>query len=280
MIITVASGKGGTGKTTVAVNLALALCDSVPVQFIDADVEAPNAHLFLHPVLDPPQRIDKLLPVIDEDACQLCGECSQACEFNAIAQLGPRVIVYPTLCHGCGRCRLVCRFDAISEVSQPLGVVQAGQSQGMAYVEGRLNIGEAMSTPIIHALRDRIDPSKVCVIDAPPGTGCPAIAAMAAADVVLLVTEPTPFGLHDLRAAVAVARTLKRSMAVVVNREGIGDDTVDRYCSEEGIPVLLRMAFSREIAAAYAVGQTLLSLDVRWKDRFLALFATLSERSS
>lgn len=280
MIITVASGKGGTGKTTVAVNMALALREAHPVQFIDADVEAPNAHLFLHPSLEEFCEIEKLVPVIDERACALCGACSQACEFGAIAQLRKQVLVYPTLCHGCGRCRLVCRFGAIVETPQSLGVVEVGTAQGMAYAQGRLYIGQAMSTPIIHALRDRIDASKVCILDAPPGTGCPAIAAIGAADVTLLVTEPTPFGLHDLRAAVAVVRTLERPMAVVINRDGIGDDAVERYCAEEGIPVLMRIAFSREIAASYAVGQTLLSLDARWKERFLALFDDLAEQRS
>jgi MinD superfamily P-loop ATPase len=280
MIITVASGKGGTGKTTIAVSLALALRELAPVQFIDADVEAPNAHLFLDPVLSESRQVDKLLPVIDETACQLCGACSQACEFGAIAQLGDRVLVYPTLCHGCGRCRLVCGFNAISETPQPLGIVQTGEAQGMAYAQGCLHIGQAMSTPIIHALRDRIDASKVCILDAPPGTGCPAIAALAPANAALLVTEPTPFGLHDLRAAVAVARTLDRPIAVVINREGIGDDAVERYCDKEAIPVLMKIEFSREIAAAYAVGRTLLSVDARWKERFLTLFEALSELSS
>jgi len=277
MNITVASGKGGTGKTTVAVNLALALNDVRSVQFIDADVEAPNAHLFMHPEFEITRDVEKLLPEIDEAACKVCGACAAACEFHAIARLGDHILVYPTLCHGCGRCRLVCPHNAIHEIPQRLGVVESGRARGMPYARGTLDIGQAMATPIIHALKDEIDPDRVTLIDAPPGTGCPTIAALEAADVALLVTEPTPFGLHDLKAAVGVARVLKRPMGVIINRDGIGDDRVERFCESEGIPVLMRIAFQREIAAAYAVGTPLIELDVRWKDRFLALFSEIEE---
>jgi MinD superfamily P-loop ATPase len=279
MNITVASGKGGTGKTTVAVNLALALNGIRPVQFIDADVEAPNAHLFMNPELDTARDVEKLLPEIDEAACEVCGACAEACEFHALAHLGNHILIYPTLCHGCGRCRLVCPHDAIREVPQRLGVVETGHAGDMPFARGTLDVGQAMATPIIHALKEEIDPDRVTVIDAPPGTGCPTIAALEAADVALLVTEPTPFGLHDLRAAVRVARVLERPMGVIINRDGIGNENVRRFCEDEGIPILMSIAFQREIAAAYAVGTPLIEMDARWIDRFLALFADIERET-
>ncbi len=275
MNITVASGKGGTGKTTVAVNLALALNTSRPAQFIDADVEAPNAHLFMNPEFDVTRDVEKLLPEVDEAACKVCGACANACEFHAIARLGSHILVYPTLCHGCGRCSLVCPHGAIREIPQRLGVVETGHARGMPFTRGILDVGQAMATPIIHALQEEIDPDRVTVIDAPPGTGCPTIAAMEAADVAVLVTEPTPFGLHDLQAAVGVARVLNRPVGVIINRDGIGDDRVERFCENEGVPILMRIGFQREIAAAYAVGTPLIEMDPQWKDRFLALFARI-----
>ncbi len=276
MNITVASGKGGTGKTTLAVSLALALRDSQPVQFIDADVEAPNGHLFLHPRLMDSKPVETLLPKVDGDRCRYCGACADVCEFHAIARLGDEILVYPTLCHGCGRCRMVCPADAISEVPQRLGITETGEADGIAFSRGVLDIGQAMSTPIVHALCEEIDPERTTIIDAPPGTGCPTIAALHAADVVLLVTEPTPFGLHDLRAAVRVVRTLDLPLAVIINRDGIGDDGAERFCTDERIPVPMKIEFSRDIAAAYAVGTPLIATDVRWKGRFLALFEALT----
>ena len=280
MNITVASGKGGTGKTTLAVSLALALCGERKVQFVDADVEAPNAHLFLHPSLTGFKLVEKLLPQIDEARCERCGACARACQFHAIAQMGERLLVYPTLCHGCGRCRLVCPADAIVEIPQRLGVVETGTVGDLAFAQGRLDIGQAMATPIIQALTDEIDPEVTTIIDAPPGTGCPAVAALGAGDVALLVTEPTPFGLHDLRCAVGVVQTLERPMGVVINRDGIGDDGVERFCAEKGIPILMRIGFDRRIAAAYASGTPLYDLEPDWKGRFLALFAALKEMTS
>jgi MinD superfamily P-loop ATPase len=277
MKITVASGKGGTGKTTVAVGLALALQGSHAVQLIDADVEAPNAHVFLNPELDGSRPVEKLVPQVNEALCQHCGMCASSCEFHAIAQLGERILVYPELCHGCGRCRLVCPAAAITEIPQRLGIVETGQARGMPFAHGLLDVGQAMATPIVHALCEEIDPDRIAIIDAPPGTGCPTIAALHQADVVLLVTEPTPFGLHDLRAAVRVARILDLPMGVIINRDGIGDDGVEQFCHEERIPVLLRIAFSREIAAAYAEGTSLIDMDIQWKDQFRSIFNALAE---
>ena len=277
MRIAVASGKGGTGKTTVAVSLALALGNEERVQFLDCDVEEPNAHLFLRPEITTTLSVDKLLPQIDESLCQTCGACAAACEFGAIAVLGKFTLVYPELCHGCGRCRLVCPHGAIDEIPHQLGVVESGVARGFPFAQGILNVGEAMATPIIHSLKEEIDPDRTAILDAPPGTGCPMIAALHGADVAVLVTEPTPFGLHDLRAAVEVARILDVPTAVIINRAGIGDARVEEYCAEEGIPVVLSIPFDRDIATSYAVGEPLVDAMPAWRERFVALGERLRE---
>jgi len=272
MRITIASGKGGTGKTTVAVNLALSLIELEPVQFLDCDVEEPNAHIFLKPRIERTRSVEKLLPEVDGALCDQCGACADACEFNAIAVIGTRVLVYDELCHGCGLCRMVCPTEAIHEVPHELGVIESGTVREFPFSQGRLNVGEAMATPIIHELKKEVIPDSVVIVDAPPGTGCPTIAALHGADLALLVTEPTPFGLHDLGAAVGVARTLEVPTAVILNRVGIGDDRVERYCQQEGIPIVMKIPFDREIASLYSVGIPLVDAVPSWKERFLALY--------
>ena len=275
MRVAIASGKGGTGKTTVAVNLAVSLAEQEPVQFLDCDVEEPNAHLFLNPCFSDQRTVVKLLPKVDGTKCTQCGACAEACEFNAIAILGETVLVYPELCHGCGRCRMVCPMDAIREVPHELGIIESGSARGFPFSHGLLNVGEAMATPIIHTLKEDLDADRTAVLDAPPGTGCPTIAALAGADIALLVTEPTPFGLHDLKAAVGVARVLDVPVAVVINRDGIGDDHVEHYCREEGIPIALSIPFDRRIAFLYSEGTVLVDAHPEWKTRFLALSALM-----
>jgi len=272
MRIAIASGKGGTGKTTIAVNLALSLVEREPVQFIDCDVEEPNAHIFLKPRIKQVRSVKKLLPQVDEQLCNQCGECAKACEFNAIAVIGKKVLVYNDLCHGCGLCKMVCPTGAIREIPHELGVIEAGEARGFPFAQGLLNVGEAMATPIIHALKEDIDQQYLTIIDAPPGTGCPTIAALHGADVALLVTEPTPFGLHDLKAAVGVARSLEVPIAVVINRNGIGDDRVERYCKQEGLPIHLKIPFDREIAVLYSEGTPLVDALPAWKERFIHLY--------
>jgi len=277
MRVAVASGKGGTGKTTIAVNLALALSTEARVQLLDCDVEEPNAHIFLDPQIESTRSVDKLLPRIDEARCTRCGACVEACEFHALARFGETMLVYDALCHGCGRCGLVCPADAISEVPHQLGVIETGTARGFPFAHGRLNVGEAMATPIIHALKDEILDARWTILDAPPGTGCPTIGTLHDVDAALLVTEPTPFGLHDLRAAVSVARTLELPIGVVINRDGIGDGAVDAFCRSEGLPVLLRIPFDRAIAAAYAHGATVIETMPTWRGRFLELAERLEE---
>ena len=272
MRITIASGKGGTGKTTVATNLAIAVSDKFSVQFLDCDVEEPNAHIFLKPQIEHTRSVEKLLPEVDEELCTRCGECAKACEFNAIAIIGKKILVYNDLCHGCGLCKMVCPTGAISEHPHELGVIETGTAHGFLFSRGLLNVGEAMSTPIIHEMKEMIAPKHLTIIDAPPGTGCPTIAAIKDADVAILVTEPTPFGLHDLQAAVGVARSVEVPVFVVINRDGIGDDHVERYCEQEKIPVAMKIPFAREIAKLYSQGTSLVDALPEWKERFEALY--------
>ena len=280
MQITIASGKGGTGKTTVAVNLALSLVTQEPVQFLDCDVEEPNAHIFLKPRIERVRSVEIRHPEVDGALCDQCGACAEACEFNAIAVIGEKVLIYNELCHGCGLCHMVCPTGAIREVPHELGVVESGTARQFPFFHGLLNIGEAVAPPLIHELKKEMDAERLTILDAPPGTCCPTIAALHGADLALLVTEPTPFGLHDLKAAVGVARTLQIPIAVVINRSGIGDDRVERYCDEEGLPIPLKIPFDREIASLYAEGIPLVDAVPAWKERFVALYERITSVAS
>lgn len=275
MRIAVASGKGGTGKTLVATHLAVALSQQRATTLIDCDVEAPNAHLFLHPTLSERQEVAKQIPVIDTARCTQCGQCVEACEFKALALLGNRLLVFEPLCHGCGRCRLVCPMDAIQERSHVLGVLERGHAGDLSFAHGRLNIGEAMASPLIRELKRSTVETEFVVLDAPPGTACPVISTLHDVDVAVLVTEPTPFGLHDLRAAVGVARALGVPVGVVLNRADIGDEDVEEYCDDEGLPILLRIPFDRRIAEAGAQGRLLTDVLPAWQDTFAHVAADL-----
>ena len=273
MIISIASGKGGTGKTTVATNLALVLGDRV--ELLDCDVEEPNAHLFLKPQIDRTEQVDTPIPLVDEAKCTFCRKCAQICRFNAIAVVGRKVLVFPELCHSCGGCVAVCPEGAITEIGRELGTVNYGHRNGIKFINGRLRVGEAMSPPLIKRVRAARDPERITLIDAPPGTSCPVIAAMNGADFILMVTEPTPFGLHDLKLAVEAVRLLGIPCGLVVNRADIGDDKVFAYAREEGLPVLLTIPFERGIAEAYSRGETIIEALPQWRAKFLQLFADI-----
>jgi len=280
MIISVASGKGGTGKTTIAVNLAICLTD---VQFLDCDVEGPNAHIFLKPQISDVKKAVIPVPEIDEAKCIHCGTCQEVCAFKAIAVL-PRndsgkgnVLIFPHLCHGCGACSLLCPQKAIREVDKDIGTIEIGTKNEMHFVHGRLKPGEAMSPPLIRQVKTYINSTKTVIIDAPPGTSCPVITAVKGSDFCILVTEPTPFGLNDLILAVEVLRKLKITFGVVINRSDIGDGKVESFCQEENIPILMRIPFSREIAIHYSQGVPIVEKDISYRVQFKNLYSKICE---
>lgn len=275
MIISVASGKGGTGKTTVSTNLALSLDRAV--QLLDCDVEEPNAHLFIHPTMETVQTVTTPVPFVDETRCTLCGKCAEICQFKAIILIGKTVLPFHGLCHSCGGCFDVCPEGAISEESRELGTIETGKRDSVSFVHGRLRVGEAMSPPLIRKVRALAWRDRPTIIDAPPGTSCPVILSMEGADFILLVTEPTPFGLHDLKLAVGAVRILSIPCGLVINRADLGDSRVREYAKTEGIPVLMEIPFDRKIAEIYSRGETIVGTMPGWRKRFATLYAQIGE---
>lgn len=275
MIIAVASGKGGTGKTTIATSLAKALDKTgKPVSFLDCDVEAPNAHLFLKPVFDQQRNVDMLIPQVDEALCTGCGRCAEVCEFHAIVVLGGKPLVFSELCHGCGSCTLECPEKAILEIPQTLGILESGLANlQINFARGLLNIGEPMAVPVITQLKkwQAPEPEKITIIDSSPGTSCPVVESMRGADFIILVTEPTPFGLHDLKLAVRLTEELGIPAGVIVNRDGVGDTKVDDYCQEASLPILMRIPLERKIGAGIAVGQPLTEIYPAYGGHFIQM---------
>ena len=259
MKIAIASGKGGTGKTTIATNLALFLSEgSDKVVYLDCDVEEPNGHLFLNPVISVKTSSSIPVPVIDESKCNACGECVRFCEYKALVRLGKTVMVFPELCHGCGGCTLVCPHHAIQEQLREIGFVESGNSGRIGFVHGQLNVGEAMSPPLIRGVLRQIRNNEVNIIDAPPGTSCPVIASIRDADFVVLVTEPTPFGLNDLGLALDMVRELGIANGVVVNRAEDGNRDAESFCEERQVEILTKIQDNRRIAECYSKGEMIL----------------------
>jgi MinD superfamily P-loop ATPase len=253
MILAIASGKGGTGKTTVSVNLARTLGSEV--RLLDCDVEEPNAHLFLAGERSDEENVTVPIPQVDESLCDGCGECGRFCEYRAIVSFGTTPLIFPEMCHGCGGCAKVCPRKAIRENDRRIGVVETVRAGNVTLIQGRLDVGVATAPPLIRAVKDRLRNGIPAILDAPPGTSCPVIATLRGADFVVLVTEPTPFGLHDLRLAVDMVRTLGIPFGVVINRIGIGDERVHAFCREENVPVLLEIPDDRRIAEACSRGR-------------------------
>jgi MinD superfamily P-loop ATPase len=274
MIISIASGKGGTGKTTVALNLALSLPD---VQLIDCDVEEPNLHLFLSP------RVHRTLPVaipvpgVDETQCTYCGKCAEVCKFNALAVVKNQILIFPELCHGCGGCSLLCPERAIRETPRKIGVIQEGSYNGLAFVQGILNVGEPMPTPIIREEKKLIDRKKTVILDCSPGTSCPVIEGVRGSDFCLLVTENTPFGLNDLELAVEMVRALGIPTGVFLNRSDLGDRKLRDYCSKENIPLLAELPHDRRIAEVYSRGEIVVEKIPEYRALFLLLFQKIQK---
>ncbi len=311
MRIVVASGKGGTGKTTVATSLARVASEQNSVRVLDCDVEAPNAALFLNPSLENRKEVGILLPVVDEALCTHCGKCAEVCEFHAIAVIGKKTLVFPELCHGCGSCTLVCPEKAISERLDVMGVLESGfTATGINFAHGVMNIGEPMAVPIIRELKKwnvspslriatatkqsldndegllrreehppRNDMAEIEIRDSPPGASCPVVETMRGADFALLVTEPTPFGLHDLKQVVGIARELDIPAGVVINRDGIGNDAVEEYCLENNLPILMRIPMERCFAEAIASGRTLVEAAPEYQQEFSALLSQIQKQA-
>jgi MinD superfamily P-loop ATPase len=274
LIVTVASGKGGTGKTTVAVNMALSLDN---VQVLDCDVEEPNAHILLQPSITKNNIVSTKYPVISEELCNLCGNCAKFCAFNALFVAPNTAMVFPQLCHSCGGCLLVCLQKAITEKERRIGVIKKGKAKGVEIVYGELDVGEAMAVPLIREIKKEIKKDKNVIIDAPPGTACSLVASVHKTDYCILVTEPTPFGLHDLKISVQVLKDLKIPMGVIINRSGLGDKKVYRYCEKERIPLLMEIPFKKRIAELYSNGIPFVIEMPEWKEKFIELHQKIKD---
>lgn len=255
MRIAVASGKGGTGKTTVATNLAyVASQNGRAVAYLDCDVEEPNGQIFLKPQIDSATAVGTPIPKVDEDKCTCCGKCGEICQYSAIAAMEKAVLVFAELCHGCGGCSMVCPSHAVTEVLDETGKVETGSAGPVQFVHGLLKVGQPMSPPVIRAVKQAAPAADLVIIDAPPGTSCPVIESVRSSDFVVLVTEPTPFGLNDLKLAAEMVRMLKLPFGVVINRADLGDRETHAYCERNRIPVLEEIPDDRKIAEAYSRG--------------------------
>jgi MinD superfamily P-loop ATPase len=276
--IAVASGKGGTGKTMVSTSLAASLVIKYQIQFLDCDVEAPNAHLFLIPEIQ--QRIPAvvMVPEVDEVKCTHCGRCVKGCAFNALAQVGEKILIFPQLCHGCGNCALLCPVKAIDEHPREIGWLSLGRSpQGMAYMMGELTISEPMPTPVIRQLKALMKPDpEVTILDSPPGASCAVVATLNDVDFVLLVTEPTPFGLHDLKQILGILEQTATPAGLIINRDGIGNEDVRDFIKGTQYPILMEIPYQERIATGLARGKLLIDILPAYREHFLQAYQQIA----
>ena len=271
MKIAVASGKGGTGKTLIATSMALSFLGSM--RYLDCDVEEPNGAIILKPEIKVERKVEKLIPEVDVEKCNLCGMCQQVCAYQAITVLKKKVMVFPGLCHGCGACKIFCPSKAITENGLELGKIgtgisSRGNSDEIDFVEGRLRIGEPMATPLIRDVKKEINDAKLSIIDSPPGTSCPVIESVKGCDYALLVTEATPFGFNDLKLAVATFKTLDLKRGVIINKANGSEGKIEEFCRKEGLSLLMKIPLKRRIAEGYSIGKTLVQILPRYIEEF------------
>jgi MinD superfamily P-loop ATPase len=268
MRLAVLSGKGGTGKTTVSAGLALALKSC---QYIDCDVEEPNGAIFLEPELTETIPVKVKVPEVDPVLCNGCGCCAKACQFHALAAVKGMVLQFHELCHHCGACSLVCSQGAIREIEREIGIIEADADRN--FLQGKLNIGEPISIPIIRELKRRMRDDAPVILDCPPGAACAVVQAIDGCDYALLVTEPTPFGLHDLQIAMELVKKMGIPCGVIINKAMEGQRLIHEYCEQNGARVLMEIPFSREIAESYSRGVLPVRDSREWQERFLNLFS-------
>lgn len=274
MIIAIASGKGGTGKTTLAINLALSLSN---IQLLDCDVEEPNVHLFIKARNYDEKKVYSPIPRVNEELCDYCGKCAKVCQFNAIAIISNKVMIFQELCHSCGLCSYICPKKAIYEENREVGVVRKANLGNIEFVYGILKLREPVPGPVIRAVKEEIKDGKDIIIDSPPGTSCPVIESVYGSDFCILVSEPTPFGLHDLKLMVKTLKTLNIPFGVVVNKAGIGDSGIYKYCKDGNIPILLEIPYSKRIAELYSKGIPFIDEISDWKPKLRELFENVKE---
>ncbi len=275
MKIAIASGKGGTGKTTIS--CAMAFSATKPVRLLDCDVEEPNSHFFIQPEIQRKEKVYSHVPAVDEAQCTGCGECGRVCQFSAIVSLGKKTMVFNELCHSCGSCARICPTGAITEIQKEIGTLEIGAHGDVEFVAGRMDVGQAMSPPIIRATLRHAREEGLTLLDCPPGTSCPFVTAVKGCDAALLVTEPTPFGLHDLKLAVETLRELHIPFGVVVNRMLDETNRISQYCHEEGIPLLLQIPEDRRVAEAYSRGETLTVVLPEMRTKLVALIKEITD---
>lgn len=276
MIITVASGKGGTGKTFIATSLALSINEKLT--FLDCDVEEPNSAIFLKPEIEGEEEAVKLVPSVDYEKCNFCAKCEAVCAYNAIVVVKDRVMIFPELCHSCGACSTLCPKNAIKEGERRIGVIRRGKREKIDFYEGVLDIGEPMATPLIRKVKK--NKKGLTIVDCPPGTACPAIESVREGDYVLLVTEATPFGLSDLKMAVDTFIELKpNGMGVIINKSTGNDEEIEKFCTKKNIEVLMKIPLDRTIAEGYSKGRNLIEINPVYKEKIKDIYRRIKNET-